>query len=433
VPQWIIEKKRDGLPLTEEEIRGFIQGYTSGAIPDYQMAALAMAVYFRGMSFDETAILTDAMMRTGRLVDTSSIPGPKADKHSTGGIGDKVSLVLAPLVACCGVAVPMISGRGLGITGGTLDKLEAIPGYRTNLSLEEFVGVLRQCGCSLIGQTAELVPADRKLYALRDVTGTVPSVPLIAASIMSKKLAEGIDALVLDVKWGKGAFMKTLESARDLARTMVEIGRRVGKRTVAVITDMNQPLGRMVGNALEIVETVQALRGKGPRDLMEVTLELGAHMLTLTGRARSHMEAFAALQRELASGAAWERLKTMVRLHGGRAEVLDTPEQLLTARLQVAVPAPRTGYVADVDAELIGKACVVLGAGRQKVEDTVDPAVGVANLAKIGARIEEGQPLLVLHANDEAKLNTARGLVQSAFRFAANPVVPPKLVVEVVR
>ena len=278
LPQWLIEKKRDGLAHSADELRAWIAGYVRGEIPDYQMAAWAMAVYFRGLTFEETAALTEAMLRSGAVVDTSALPWPTADKHSTGGIGDKISLVLAPLVACCEVAVPMISGRGLGITGGTLDKLEAIPGYRTRLSRERFLEILADCGCSIMGATEDLAPADRKLYALRDVTGTVPSIPLIAASILSKKLAEGASALVLDVKWGRGAFMKTVPQARELARTMVEIGRRMGRRMTALITDMNQPLGRTAGNALEIAETLAVLRGEGPDDVRELTLELGAQI-----------------------------------------------------------------------------------------------------------------------------------------------------------
>jgi pyrimidine-nucleoside phosphorylase len=430
VPQWIIEKKRDGQALTDAEIRGFIQGYTEGSIPDYQMAALAMAVYFRGMSGDEIAALTDAMLHSGRTVDTAAIPLPKADKHSTGGIGDKVSLILAPLVACCGVVVPMISGRGLGITGGTLDKLEAIPGYRTRLSLDEFRAVLAQCGCSIIGQTPELTPADRKLYALRDVTGTVPSIPLIAASIMSKKLAEGLDALVLDVKWGQGAFMKTVHTARELARTMVAIGRRMGKAVTAVITDMNQPLGRTAGNALEVAETVACLQGRGPADVMLVTFELGAHMLTLTGRAASHTEALALLQRQVASGGALKRFRQMVELHGGAVAALEDCAGLPAARLRAELPATRGGYVARADAGLIGRACMALGAGRAKVDDGVDPAVGVSGMAKIGERVEKGQALLVMHANDEARLAEAARLIAEAFEIADAPPRPPELVVE---
>ena len=285
VPQWIIEKKRDGHALNEEEIRFFIDGYTRGDIPDYQMAAMAMAIFLRGMNAAETAVLTDAMMRSGDLIDTSSIAAPRVDKHSTGGIGDKISLVLAPLLACCGAAVPMISGRGLGITGGTLDKLASIPGYRTDLSEEEFVRVVRTCGCSITGQTARLVPADRKLYALRDVTATVPSIPLITASIMSKKLAEGIDHLVLDVKFGTGAFMRTRMDAHRLASSLVRVGREMGRKVTALLTDMNEPLGRTAGNALEVVESVECLYGRGPADVMDLTLALGAELLAMAGLA----------------------------------------------------------------------------------------------------------------------------------------------------
>jgi pyrimidine-nucleoside phosphorylase len=428
VPQWIIEKKRDGNPLTGDEIRSFINGYANGEIPDYQMAALAMAIYFKGMTFDEVVVLTDAMMRSGEVLNTSSIPLPKIDKHSTGGIGDKVSLVLAPLVACCDIAVPMISGRGLGITGGTLDKLESIPGYRTNLSTREFLGVLKKCGCSIIGQTAQLAPADRKLYALRDVTGTVPSIPLIAASIMSKKLAEGLDALVLDVKWGRGAFMKTRRDAELLAKTMVEIGRRMKKGMTAVITDMNQPLGRAVGNALEVIESIETLRGRGPSDLLDVTLELSAHMLLVGKRAGNRQQALSILQGHIDSGAAFEKFKEMVRLHGGKLSVLENPAKLATARIKRVYSAKRAGYVVEADAELIGKACLALGAGRRKVTDAVDHAVGLTGIMKIGERIEKGQPLLTLHANDKGKLSEALSLLEDAFRISSSRRCPPTLI-----
>ena len=312
LPQWIIEKKRDGQQLSEEEIRFFIEDYTSGAIPDYQASALAMAVYFQGMTFEEVTWLTDAMMQSGTTIDIASFSAPSVDKHSTGGIGDKVSLILAPLVACCGASVPMLSGRGLGITGGTLDKLESIPGYRTDLSIDDFKKIVNECGCSIMGQTGELAPADKKLYALRDVTGTVPSIPLISASIMSKKLAEGAGALVLDVKCGSGAFMKTNEDARKLANTLVEIGHRMERGMTAVITDMSQPLGRSAGNAVEVIETIDALRGNGPADLMTVTLELASHMLILTGRADDMTAAKTMLTDAIDSGAAFEKFKEMV-------------------------------------------------------------------------------------------------------------------------
>lgn len=430
VPQWIIEKKRDGEALAEEEIRGFIAGYARGDIPDYQMAALAMAIYFRGMSFDETSALTRAMMDSGRTVDTSGLAMPTADKHSTGGIGDKVSLVLAPLVACCGLAVPMMSGRGLGITGGTLDKLESIPGYRTDLSIEAFMDVLSQCGCSIIGQTADLAPADKKLYALRDVTGTVPSVPLIAASIMSKKLAEGAGALVLDVKWGSGAFMQSLEQARELARTMVAIGRRMGQAVSALITDMHQPLGCTAGNAVEVVETIEALRGNGPADLMAVTLELAAEMLVLTGRAPSRAAARPRLEECIRSGAALKRFAQMVALHGGDAAVIEHPEMLSSAPVRRELTAPDSGYVARVDAGAVGRACLLLGAGRRRVEDTVTHSVGVTGLRKIGERVERGACLAVLHAANEADCGEAERALREAFRIEADAVEPPALIVQ---
>ncbi len=432
VPQWIIEKKRDGLALAADEIRFFIGGYATGKIPDYQMAALAMAVYFKGMTSDEIAALTDAMMRSGKVLDTSSICLPKIDKHSTGGIGDKVSLILAPLVACCGIAVPMISGRGLGITGGTLDKLESIPGYRTDLSIREWLHVLRKCGCSIIGQTAQIAPADKKLYALRDVTGTVPSIPLISASIMSKKLAEGLDSLVLDVTWGAGAFMKSCADARKLARTMVEIGRRAGKGMAAVITDMNQPLGHAVGNAVEIIETVETLKGHGPGDLVDVTLELGAQMLILGKRARNRKEAMAILRRHLVSGAAFIKFKEMVCLHGGSVAALDNVRKLTQAKIREEYLAQRGGYVAGVDANLIGKACVVLGAGRRKVDDSIDHAVGITGLVKIGDSIDKGSPLLVLHANDRQKMKEAEVLLAHAFVISPAKKMAPRLIVGII-
>ena len=427
VPHWLIEKKRDGGALSEVEIRFFIDGFTAGEIPDYQMAAMAMAIYFQGMTPEETVALTRAMMESGDLVDTSAIHRPKFDKHSTGGIGDKVSLVLAPMVAACGVAVPMISGRGLGITGGTLDKLESIPGYRTDLTEREFVATLQACGCSIIGQTGRLAPADKKLYALRDVTATVPSIPLIVASIMSKKLAEGIDGLVLDVKWGSGAFMATRERARELAAALVSVGRGMGKKADALLTGMNQPLGRTAGNALEVRESIEALRGEGAADLMEVTTALGARMLTLAGVAPDLGTAIRTLERTLADGEALAVFREMVRLHGGDPAVVDDPSKLPTAALVEAFPALRTGHVAAVDAGEIGRACVVLGAGRRKSDDGVDPAVGVSDLVKVGDPVDRGDRLLTLHANDRASLDEARRHLERAFRFRDEPVAPPPL------
>ncbi|MBL7077262.1 MAG: thymidine phosphorylase [Kiritimatiellae bacterium] len=432
VPQWIIEQKRDGKALGEADIRAFIDGYTKGDIPDYQMAALAMAIYFQGMSAHEVSVLTDAMMRSGDLVDTSTIPLPKADKHSTGGIGDKVSLILAPLVACCGVAVPMLSGRGLGITGGTLDKLESIPGYRTDLEIDAFLGVLNQCGCSIIGQTTSLAPADKKLYALRDVTGTVPSIPLIAASIMSKKLAEGMDALVLDVKWGSGAFMKTPELATELAKTMVSIGKDAGKGMAAVVTDMNQPLGRTAGNALEVRETIETLRGEGPADLVQITIELSAHMLTLTGVEPDLDAARSRLADVLASGQAFEKFKEMVKLQGGDTAVIDDPTRLPAASHQVPCPTPAEGVVAGADAEAIGRACIALGAGRRRVEDNVDHAVGITDIVKIGEHVSEGQPMAIIHADSYEAIEEAKPFVEQAFWVSSYSVVPPDLIGKVI-
>jgi pyrimidine-nucleoside phosphorylase len=430
LPQWIIEKKRNGETLSDEEVGLFIDGYVRGEIPDYQMAALAMAIYFKGMSSGETATLTRVMMQSGEVVDTSALLLPKVDKHSTGGIGDKLSIPLAPLVACCGVVVPMISGRGLGITGGTLDKLESIPGYRTGLSVPEFIRVLQECGCSMIGQTDRIVPADRKLYALRDVTATVPSIPLIVSSIMSKKLAEGIDGLVLDVKCGRGAFMKTRAEARALAEGLVGVGRAMGKRVTALITAMDQPLGRSVGNALEMIESLDILRGKGPADSTELTLLLGAEMLVLAGVAPTVAAALPVLRSKLESGEALERFKKMVRGHGGNVDVIDDPGRFPAAAVRIDFPAPRAGVVQEADADKIGRASLVLGAGRAKVTDVIDPAAGLSRLVKIGERVEAGQPLATLHAATPERLEAALPWVRQAFVIGEEPVKSPALVLE---
>ena len=432
IPQWLIEKKRDGHPLTHQEIRDFITGYTKGDIPDYQMSALAMAIFFRGMTLEETWALTDVMMNSGDLVDTSSIEQPKLDKHSTGGIGDKVSLILAPLVACFDITVPMISGRGLGITGGTLDKLDSIPGYRSDLTEDEFLAALRECGCSIIGQTGDLAPADKKLYALRDVTGTVPSIPLIVASILSKKLAEGIDSLVLDVKWGTGAFMTTAEKAKELATTLVEVGHRMGKNTAAIITDMNQPLGRTAGNALEVIESVEALAGRGPDDLMEVTMALSAQMLILAGKAKDHVSALEQLNEKISNGEALARFKKMVRHQGGDPDSLDDYTKLPTAPIQQPFTARDSGYLVRVDAERVGRACAVLGAGRTKTTDQVDLAVGISELAKVGDRVAEGDPLAILHASDPDTLAAAIPYLDEAFEYTDQTITTYPLIVETV-
>jgi len=433
LPQWIIEKKRDGKELSEEEIRFFIKGYTEGSIPDYQMSALAMAIYFKSMNPAEVSVLVDAMMRSGDLVDTSSIPLPKADKHSTGGIGDKVSLVLAPLVACFDVAVPMISGRGLGITGGTLDKLESIPGYQAKISEKHFIDVIKQCGCSIIGQTDRLAPADKKLYALRDVTATVPSIPLITASIMCKKMAEGIDALVLDVKCGSGAFMKTIEDARALAISMINVGKAMNKKVSAIITDMNQPLGQTAGNALEVIESVETLRGRGPADLVDLTVLFAAEMISLVHPVKDMKALEADLRNKLNNGEALARFRDMVRLQHGDVKAIDDLSRLPKAKIVEQYSAPHAGYITEVNADAIGRACIVLGAGRKKTEDPVDFAVGISDLVKIGDKVTKGDPLLMIHANDKRKLVEAETLLAQAFRFSATPVSSSPAVLETLR
>lgn len=428
VPQWIIEKKRDGEELSKQELAYFLNGYTCGDIPDYQMSAMAMAIYFQGMSLDETVNATEIMMNSGDLLDTSTLSQPTADKHSTGGVGDKVSLILAPLAACCGVAVPMISGRGLGITGGTLDKLESIPGYRTDLTVREFIDTLQKCGCSIIGQTQQLAPADKKLYALRDVTATVPSIPLIVASIMSKKLAAGIDALVIDVKWGEGAFMKSTEKANELARTLVEVGQRLGTRMGALVTDMNQPLGKAVGNALEVIESVECLAGRGPDDVMKVTMALCAQMLVLTNRCETKVDALETVQEKIATGEALATFMEMVERHGGDVTVLEDYSRFDQARILHDVVAPSDGLVHEVNANSLGRGCNVLGAGRQKTHDAIDSSVGITDLAKIGDRVAKGDRLATVHANDNHRLHVALTYIQEAFILSEGDVSTTSLI-----
>ena len=422
-PQWIIEKKRDGAELDTNEIRGFIRGYTKGEIPDYQMSALAMAIYFNGMTARETADLTLAMMESGKVIDPARIPGIKVDKHSTGGIGDKISIPLAPLAATCGVTVPMISGRGLGITGGTLDKLESISGYRTGLAEAGFLQTLERCGCSIIGQTSEIAPADRKLYALRDVTATVPSIPLIVSSILSKKLAEGIDALVLDVKCGSGAFMKSLREARQLAQALVDTGTAMGKKVVALITDMNQPLGRTVGNALEVQEALDLLEGKGPEDVRRLSVTLAEHMLDV-GRVPPPG---GGIESKLRDGSALSAFRKMVACHGG-----DPDAGLPTAQNQIPLPAPATGFVSKADAAAIGRASLLLGAGRTKTTDSIDHAVGFSGLKKIGEAVEKGEPLCIIHSNGHENESERTKLLCAAFEISEEPVEPGELIYETI-
>lgn len=430
----VIREKRDGKELTKGEIVGLVNAYTRGEIPDYQVSAWLMAVVLRGMSRPETAALTDAMLRSGEVLDLSSLPAKKVDKHSTGGVGDKTSLVLAPLVAAAGVAVPMISGRGLGHTGGTLDKLESIPGFNVNLAVADFRRVLETCGCAMIGQTAEIAPADRKLYALRDVTGTVESPYLICASIMSKKLAEGIDGLVLDVKTGSGAFMKNDEDAALLAQLMVETGERMGKQVVALITDMDQPLGNMIGNALEVIEVVEILRGGGPQDLRELCLELAAWMLLLGGVAKTIGEGKQQSAKLISSGAALGRFLRMVELQGGDPSSLDNPEKLPQAQHTMDVRSAKDGFLGSMQCEQIGTACVILGGGRERKEDSVDPAVGIVLHKKVGDRVAAGEPLATIHYNAESRARRAQELIEASCQInEAAPIVENPLIHKVIR
>jgi pyrimidine-nucleoside phosphorylase len=429
----IILSKRDGRSLTRDEIRFFVDGVTAGSLPDYQASALLMAILLRGMTSDETAWLTDAMVHSGVRVDLAEIPGVKVDKHSTGGVGDKTSLILAPLAAACGVPVPMMSGRGLGHTGGTLDKLEAIPGFRVNLSLEEMKTALARVGCAMIGQTAQIAPADKKLYALRDVTGTVESIPLISASIMSKKIAEGIDALVLDVKTGSGAFMKTAADSRKLAESLVSIGNASGVKTEAIITAMDAPLGRAVGNALEVVECIDVLKGGGPADLVDVSVELTARMLVLGKVARDRDEAEQKARGAIQSGAGLDRFRQIVEAQGGDPKVVDDYARLPHVSDRYVVAADRAGFVSRIDAELIGRASVALGAGRDRVEDPVDPAVGIMVLAKPGDAVRAGDPILELHYRERGRLETATRLTSQAITIGDQRPAATRLIVDEVR
>ncbi len=414
----VIRKKRDGQELSSVEIEYLVRAYTAGDIPDYQVSAWLMAVILRGMSRAETASLTDAMLRSGDVLNFSEFPAKKVDKHSTGGVGDKTSLVLAPLVAAGGLIVPMISGRGLGHTGGTLDKLESIPGFNVNLSVPDFRKVLDKCGCAMIGQTSEIAPADRKLYALRDVTGTVESPYLICASIMSKKLAEGVDALVLDVKTGSGAFMKEEKDAAFLAELMVESGEAMGKAMVALITNMDEPLGMYVGNSLEVVEALEVLQGKGPEDLKELCLELAGWMFHLGGAADTVAQGRANSQELITSGKALEKFRQMVTLQGGDARAIDNPDRLPRARHTLEVLSPESGSIAAIDCEAVGMACVVLGGGREKKEDSVDPAVGIVLRRKVGDAVKAGESLCSVHYNSEDRGLRAREMIQKSYQVA---------------
>src|SRR3954453_9625946 len=429
----LIHRKRDGEELSPEEISFLINGYTSSQIPDYQISAFMMAVFFSGMSDREVDSLTETMIRSGEVVDLTLIPGIKVDKHSTGGVGDKTSLIAAPIAAAAGVVVPMISGRGLGHSGGTLDKLESIPGFRTDLSIDEFRAQLEQHKLAFIGQSDEIAPADGKLYALRDATATVESVPLIASSIMSKKLASGLDALVLDVKVGRGAFMKRQVDARKLAQLMVGIGRRRDKRVVALITDMDQPLGFAVGNALEVMEVAQTLQNLGPDDLREISIELAARMIHLGKITPTLEEARRTAEHLLITGAGYKKFKEVITAQGGNSRVLDQFELLPNATDVREVACPRTGYISSIDAELIGRASTMIGAGRDRKEDGIDPAVGIILEGKIGQRMEAGSVrcrIYITQTTDPERLDEAAELIEDAFRISQQAPDSRKVILE---
>lgn len=420
----IIIKKRDKQVLSGDEIRFFIEGFTDGSIPDYQASAFGMAVLLNGMTPQETTDLTLAMAHSGEVLDLSDVVDVAVDKHSSGGVGDKTTLAVLPIVAACGLPCGKMSGRGLGFSGGTLDKLESIPGYNVNLSTEQFKNQLREIGIVLTGQSADLAPADGKMYALRDVTGTVPSTPLIASSIMSKKIAAGSNAILLDVKVGLGAFMQTLDEGRQLADLMTAIGELAGRKVKTLLSDMNQPLGQTVGNVLEVREAIETLHGGGPEDFREHCLEASAHMLVLGRRANSLEVARSMAESAVANGSAWQTFRRLVAAQGGDVSYVDSPQKLENARVVETVPSPESGFLSQINARVVGEASVDLGAGRAKKGDPIDHAVGFEILRKVGDRVETGQPLFVIHANDAAKLAQARQSVLAAHAFSPSPVAP---------
>jgi len=425
----IILKKRSGKILTKNEIDFLVSGYTKAEIPDYQFSAFLMAVYFQGMSFDETTALTDTMMRSGKVFNLSKIPGKKIDKHSTGGVGDKVSLILAPLARACGVVVPMVSGQGLGHTGGTLDKLESIPGFRTNLTEAEFKSQLKKIGVAMMGQTKELAPADKKIYALRDVTATVDSIPLISASIMSKKLAEGIDGLVLDVKTGSGAFMREFKDSKQLARIMIEIGKRMGKKMVALITNMDEPLGNMVGNSLEVIESIECLKGKGPQDLMQLTIALVEEMLLMNNRCKKQ-EARSKIEHALKSGAALEKFRAIIKAQGGDVRVIDNYRLLPQPKHILQVKSSRDGYIQKIDALSIGLLSVELGCGRRTIDDKIDYSAGFIFKKKVGGKIEKGEVLVEVVGQDQNKVKVVSQKILNAYQISKEKTRRPKLIIQ---
>jgi len=425
----LIARKRGGEKLDDQALRDLIAGFMDGTVADYQMSAFAMAVFFRGMDFDETVAMTLAMRDSGKVVNLDSIDAPKVDKHSTGGVGDKISICLAPIVAACGVVVPMMSGRGLGHTGGTLDKLEAIPGFRVDLSVREFRAQLKKLGCALIGQTGDLAPADKRLYALRDVTGTVESIPLIASSILSKKLAEGIDALVLDVKVGRGAFMKTELEARALARCLVRVGTLADKRVSAVLTDMNTPIGYTVGNALETTEALELLHGEGPDDVRELTYELAGEMLRAAGIAKTKAQALRQVDRAVTDRTALEKMRQVVGAQGGDQRVVDEPDRLAVARHHRACAAAADGYITDIDPLELGYASMALGAGRSRAEDGVDPGAGIRLHVRVGDLVRAGDDLATLYTSERGRLGAGTARVAAAFRVGKRrPAVRSRLI-----
>ncbi len=431
----VIRKKRDGGAMTQDEIEFWISGTVSGAIPDYQVSALLMALFFRGMSDEETAVLTDVMAHSGSMFTPDDLGGYTVDKHSTGGVGDKTTLVLIPLLAAAGLKVGKLSGRALGHTGGTIDKLESIPGFHTNLDRARFLDLVRRTGLALADHTADMVPADRILYELRDVTATVDSLPLIVASIMSKKIAGGAQAIVIDVKTGSGAFLPRLEDSRRLAQALVAIGARLGRKMAAVITDMSQPLGRTVGNALEVREAIETLQGKGPEDLATLCCELGAELLVFSGKAADRVSAAEGLRALLVNGVALAKFRDLIQHQGGDVRVLENPRLLPQAAHRVDVRAKSAGTVRRLDALSVGRAANALGAGRTRKDDVIDPAVGVELVVKVGEHVEKAGTLAVLHVNDEARLAEARRLVESAYEIdsSGSPCAAPPLIVERIR
>ena len=427
----VIEKKRNGGTLTKEEITFFINGYTKGTVPDYQVSAFLMAVYFKGMNAEEQAHLTMAMVESGDQIDLSAIEGIKVDKHSTGGVGDTTTLILVPLVAACGVPVAKMSGRGLGHTGGTLDKLEAIEGFHIELTKEQFVTQVNDLKLAVIGQSGNLTPADQKIYALRDVTATVDSIPLIASSIMSKKIAAGADAIVLDVKSGEGAFMKTIEDSKALAESMVAIGHEVGRKTMAIISDMSQPLGNAIGNALEVVEAIETLKGKGPEDLTELCLVLGSQMVVVGGKANTLEEARGMLENVIQDGSALELFGDLIEAQGGNKAIIHDTTLLPTATFQIPVKATRSGFITSMEADDIGIAAMLLGAGRATKDDKIDLAVGIVLNKKIGDVVEKGEPIAVIHANSE-EVDASMALLLEHITIGDKAVSAPVLIGEVI-